>query len=87
MVCLLGVSLHPLCFVLELAPHGSLAAVIEELSAEREARAQQQGSNVSAIRGSMLGREMSYKIAFQVNFRDISSFCFLSIFWLEHYTY
>lgn len=68
---LLGVSLHPLCFVLELAPHGSLASVIEELSAEREARAKQQDNVVSTTctRESMLGREMSYKIAFQVNLR------------------
>lgn len=53
--------------MLQLAPHGSLAAVIDELTAKREARAQQQESGVSATREFILGREMSYKIAFQVN--------------------
>ncbi|XP_067017125.1 leucine-rich repeat serine/threonine-protein kinase 1-like isoform X3 [Acropora muricata] len=64
-VCLLGVSLHPLCFVLELAPLGSLASVIDELSAKREERANQY-SNFSGNRASILGRQVSYKIAFQV---------------------
>ena len=65
-VRLVGVSLHPLCFVLELAPHGSLATVIDELSVKREERAKQQDSSASNTRGCLLGRELSYKIAFQV---------------------
>lgn len=65
-VCLLGVSLHPLCFVLELAPLGSLASVIDELSAKREERAKQY-SNFSGNRASILGRQVSYKIAFQAS--------------------
>ncbi|XP_068741133.1 leucine-rich repeat serine/threonine-protein kinase 1-like isoform X3 [Montipora capricornis] len=65
-VRLVGVSLHPLCFVLELAPHGSLATVIDELSVKREERAKQQDSSASNTRGCLLGRELSYKIVFQV---------------------
>lgn len=64
-VRLLAVSLQPLCFVLELAPHGSLATVLDELSSKREAQ-EKQGSGVSRSRESILGRELSYKIAFQV---------------------
>ncbi|XP_078364681.1 leucine-rich repeat serine/threonine-protein kinase 1-like isoform X2 [Oculina patagonica] len=66
-VRLLAVSLHPLCFVLELAPYGSLASVLDELSSKREAQ-EKEGSRVSRdqARESILGRQLSYKIAFQV---------------------
>lgn len=65
-VRLLAVSLRPLCFVLELAPFGSLATVLDELSSKREAR-ENEGSQVSRRRESILGRELSYNIAFQVS--------------------
>lgn len=66
-VRLLAVSLHPLCFVLELAPYGSLATVLDELSSKREAL-ESEGTLVSRAREAILGRELSYKIAFQVHF-------------------
>ena len=72
-VRLLAVSLHPLCFVLELAPYGSLASVVDELSSKREAQ-EKDGGGVSRIRESILGRELSYKIAFQVNCQYILAF-------------
>lgn len=55
--------------MLELAPYGSLATVLDELSSKREAL-ENEGGTVSRIRESILGRELSYKIAFQVNFSD-----------------
>lgn len=66
-VRLLAVSLYPLCFVLELAPYGSLATVLDELSSKREAL-ESEGTVVSRAREAILGRELSYKIAFQVLF-------------------
>lgn len=53
--------------MLELAPYGSLAAVLEELSTKREEREQSQGTCVVKSREPILGRELSYQIAFQVN--------------------
>jgi len=53
--------------VLELAPHGSLAAVLDERLSKREAL-ESEGGVVSRAREAILGRELSYKIAFQVNF-------------------
>lgn len=53
--------------MLELAPYGSLAAVLEELSTKREEREQSQETCVVKSRVPILGRELSYKIAFQVN--------------------
>lgn len=53
--------------MLELAPYGSLAAVLEELSTKREERGQSQETCVVKSRDPILGRELSYKIAFQVN--------------------
>lgn len=64
-VRLLAVSLHPLCFVLELAPYGSLATVLDELSTKREAQ-ENEGSQVASSREAILGRELSYNIAFQI---------------------
>jgi len=53
--------------VLELAPYGSLATVLDELSSKREAL-ESEGTVVSRAREAILGRELSYKIAFQVHF-------------------
>lgn len=43
--------------------------MLDELSSKREAL-ENEGGTVSRIRESILGRELSYKIAFQVNFSD-----------------
>jgi len=56
--------------VLELAPYGSLATVLDRLSSKREAL-ESEGGVVSRARETILGRELSYKIAFQVNFSDV----------------
>ena len=53
--------------MLELAPYGSLATVLDELSSKREAL-ESEGTVVSRAREAILGRELSYKIAFQVLF-------------------
>lgn len=53
--------------MLELAPYGSLATVLDELSSKREAQ-EIEGGVVPRTRESILGRELSYKVAFQVNF-------------------
>ena len=53
--------------MLELAPHGSLATVLDDLSSKREAL-ESEGGVVSRAREAILGHDLSYKIAFQVNF-------------------
>ena len=66
-VSLLGVCLHPLCFVLELAPLGSLASVLEDAAFSHDADSIQGGGvSFAETRECPLGRGMSYKIAYQV---------------------
>ena len=66
-VPLLGISLKPLCFALELAPGGSLSGVLETKA--NEIKKQDKSLNVEALlRGPVLGPQMTYRIAFQVGY-------------------
>ncbi|XP_047437183.1 leucine-rich repeat serine/threonine-protein kinase 1 isoform X2 [Mugil cephalus] len=53
-VCLVGISIHPLCFALQLAPLGSLNTVLEE---------KHKGKNSSYM---PLGHMLTFKVAYQI---------------------
>ncbi|XP_048583428.1 leucine-rich repeat serine/threonine-protein kinase 1 isoform X2 [Nematostella vectensis] len=68
-VRLLGVCLRPLCFLLELAPHGSLASVMEDITlGRRETEKEHVGAKSIKYetKQTPLGRGLTYKIAYQV---------------------
>ena len=58
----IGVCHSPLCFVIELAPMGSLQGILEEKQEKRD----QDVLDESFFYPSALGRFITYKIAFQV---------------------
>ncbi|OXB68958.1 hypothetical protein ASZ78_003427 [Callipepla squamata] len=75
-VSLIGISIHPLCFALELAPLGSLTTVLSEnskvialeLERERE-QLQAMKAGCSFVTGSSfvpLGHMLTHKIAYQI---------------------
>ncbi|OXB77666.1 UNVERIFIED_CONTAM: hypothetical protein H355_002975 [Colinus virginianus] len=75
-VSLIGISIHPLCFALELAPLGSLTTVLSEnskvialeLERERE-QLQAMKAGYSFVTGSSfvpLGHMLTHKIAYQI---------------------
>ena len=61
----IGVCHSPLCFVIELAPQGSLQGILEKKQRQRDEHADGLVTD-SHLYGSLLGRFISYKIAFQV---------------------
>ncbi|XP_066918410.1 leucine-rich repeat serine/threonine-protein kinase 1-like isoform X2 [Clytia hemisphaerica] len=61
----IGVCHSPLCFVIELAPQGSLQGILEKKQQQRDEHSDGLVSD-SHMYGSILGRFISYKIAFQV---------------------
>ena len=64
---LLGVSLRPMCLVMELAPMGSLFSILDhKLEAIKTAHADLPSSNLR-MPGGVLGHEISARIALQVN--------------------
>ncbi|KXJ22658.1 leucine-rich repeat serine/threonine-protein kinase 1 [Exaiptasia diaphana] len=66
-VKLLGVCLHPLCFLLELAPHGSLANLLDELTLGREIKKKETLNPAQyESKEAVLGKLLTYRIAFQV---------------------
>ena len=69
-VALIGVSVRPLCLVMELAPEKSLSSVLDEKVKEKRKKAAlaQSSSFVMQmiINGVVLGNELTYRIAYQV---------------------
>lgn len=69
-VGLVGVSLRPLCLVMELAPKKSLNSVLDEKVHEKRKKASSShhGSFVMSTRidGVVLGNDLTYRIAYQV---------------------
>lgn len=61
----IGVCHSPLCFVIEIAPLGSLQGILEKKQHERD---QIPPPSESHLRDSILDRFITYKIAFQVGF-------------------
>lgn len=65
-VSLLGVSVRPMCLVLELAPMGSLFGILDKkIASLKEAQEDRVGSSLH-MPGGVLGSVVSYRIALQV---------------------
>ena len=63
---LVGVSLRPMCIVIELAPMGSLFGILDRrLEAVRAAQADLPSTSLR-MPGGVLGREVSARVAVQV---------------------
>jgi leucine-rich repeat kinase 1 len=69
-VALIGVSIRPLCLVMELAPKKSLSSVLDEKVKEKRKKAALSHPNsfvmTSKISGVVLGNELTYRIAYQI---------------------
>ena len=70
----IGVCHSPLCFVIELAPMGSLQGILEKKQQERDENIDGLSSSENHLYGPILGRFISYKIAFQVDYRFVLFF-------------
>lgn len=65
-VALLGVSFHPMCMVIELAPMGSLFGILDKKIEQNKAAQADRASVILRMPGGVLGHEMSTHIAMQV---------------------
>ena len=66
-VSLVGVSIQPLCIVLELSPLGSLYSILEKEMAKFESeKFQQSGQSTHDVRKPIFDRDLTYKIVYQV---------------------
>lgn len=77
-VKLLGVCLHPLCFILEIAPQGSLANVLEDITLGREKEKKGINPVKYETKDSVLGRALTYKMAYQVSEKMLCELTWLS---------
>ena len=66
-VALLGVSFHPMCMVLELAPMGSLFGILDKKIEQIKAAQADLASVILRMPGGVLGHELSMRIALQVS--------------------
>ena len=65
-VALLGVSIRPMCIVLEFAPMGSLSGVLEKKVEQLKEKQVDSASAVLRMPGGVLGHVITTKIAAQV---------------------
>lgn len=65
-VALLGVSFHPMCMVIELAPMGSLFGILDKKIEQYKAAQADRASVILRMPGGVLGHAMSTGIALQV---------------------
>ena len=66
-VALVGVSIQPLCIVLELSPLGSLYSILEKEMAKLESEKFQQSIQAAHdVRKPIFDRYLTYKIVYQV---------------------
>ena len=70
-VALLGVSLHPMCIVLEFAPKGSLFGILDKRIEAVKASQADAASTVPRMPGGVLGHMMTLKVALQVRGRKV----------------
>ena len=69
-MALVGVSLRPMCIVIELAPMGSLFGILDRrLEAVRAAQADLPSTSLR-MPGGVLGHEVSARVAIQVSFTE-----------------
>lgn len=65
-VSLLGVSVRPMCMVIELAPMGSLFDILDKKIEQIKAAQADRASIILRMPGGVLGDEISTRIALQV---------------------
>lgn len=73
----LGVSHSPLCFLLELAPRGSLYDVLEKERRASHTSSSGGGGGGGGYVGAVLGRTLTHKIAYQVNVFSVYAYVFV----------
>lgn len=61
-----GVSIHPMCMVIELAPMGSLFGILDKKVEQFRAAQEDRASACLRMPGGVLGHEISTRIALQV---------------------
>ena len=61
-----GVSIHPMCMVIELAPMGSLFGILDKRVEQFRAAQEDRASACLRMPGGVLGHEISTRIALQV---------------------
>ena len=70
-VALLGVSIRPMCMVIEFAPMGSLFGALDKTVEQIKQDQADRASVILRMPGGVLGREITMKIALQVR----SNYC------------
>ena len=65
-VSLLGVSIRPMCMVIEYAPMGSLFGILDKKIDQIKAAQADRASVILRMPGGVLGHEVSTRIALQV---------------------
>ena len=65
-VALLGVSIRPMCMVIEFAPMGSLFGTLDKTVEQIKQDQADRASVILRMPGGVLGREITMKIALQV---------------------
>ena len=65
-VCLLGVSIRPMCMVIEYAPMGSLFGILDKRVEQFKAAQADSASVILRMPGGVLGHEISVRMALQV---------------------
>ena len=68
-VSLLGVSIRPMCMVIEYAPMGSLFGILDKKVEQFKAVQANRASIILRMPGGVLGHEISTRIALQVSWR------------------
>lgn len=68
-VSLLGVSIRPMCMVIEYAPMGSLFGVLDKKVEQFKAVQANRASIILRMPGGVLGHEISTRIALQVSWK------------------
>ena len=79
-VALLGVSIRPMCMVIEFAPMGSLFGTLDKTVEQIKQDQADRASVILRMPGGVLGREITMKIAIQVR-------CYIVHFILLSLTY
>lgn len=74
-VALLGVSIRPMCMVIEFAPMGSLFGTLDKTVEQIKQDQADRASVILRMPGGVLGREITMKIALQVRWYAIKFHC------------
>jgi len=76
-VALLGVSIRPMCMVIELAPMGSLFGILDKKLEQIKTAQAETGRVIVRLPGGLLGHEISLKIALQVSLTSLYMYIYI----------